>query len=163
MLNTYGSSGYNSFELSTGETTSSNNSTTDSLPLDNNNVPVQRLDTNNLPSLHYNLNRNFKTNDIKLKYGNMTSSTIFSRVHAQYGKVGKYLMVIHRQITRQDSYFLSHHKIRHSIFGLPLIIPIIEGGTHKNLYKAVWMQVNRLLSPLPAITDQANHATDWYV
>lgn len=122
-----------------------------------------RVDAGASSPAQCNLGKNFKTNDIKFKYGNTSSSTIFSRVHAQYGKVGKYLMVIHRQVTRQDSYFLSHRKIRHSVFGLPLIIPIIEGGTHKDLYKAVWIQVNRLLSPLPAATDQANHATDWYV
>lgn len=86
----------------------------------------------------------------------------FSRVPSQHFKVGKYLVAVHRKITRQDSYFLSHHKTRPSIFGMPLIIPNLEGGTHKDLYCAVWLQVSRLLSPLPASTDQANHAADWY-
>ncbi|XP_065362386.1 ubiquitin carboxyl-terminal hydrolase 32 isoform X2 [Calliphora vicina] len=85
---------------------------------------------------------------------------IFSRVPSQHYKVGKYLMAVHRKITRQDSYFLSHHKTRPSIFGVPLIIPNLEGGTNKDLYCAVWLQVSRLLSPLPASTDQANHAAD---
>lgn len=86
---------------------------------------------------------------------------IFSRVPSQHYKVGKYLMAVHRKITRQDSYFLSHHKTRPSIFGVPLIIPNMESGTNKDLYCAVWLQVSRLLSPLPAATDQANHAADW--
>ncbi|KAM7355200.1 ubiquitin specific protease 32 isoform 3-T3 [Cochliomyia hominivorax] len=85
---------------------------------------------------------------------------LFSRVPSQHYKVGKYLMAVHRKITRQDSYFLSHHKTRPSIFGVPLIIPNLEGGTNKDLYCAVWLQVSRLLSPLPASTDQANHAAD---
>ncbi|XP_037889986.1 ubiquitin carboxyl-terminal hydrolase 32 isoform X1 [Glossina fuscipes] len=85
---------------------------------------------------------------------------VFSRVPSQHFKVGKYLVAVHRKITRQDSYFLSHHKTRPSIFGIPLIIPNLEGGTHKDLYCAVWLQVSRLLSPLPASTDQANHAAD---
>lgn len=92
--------------------------------------------------------------------GNMGNG-IFSRVPSQHYKVGKYLMAVHRKITRQDSYFLSHHKTRPSIFGVPLIIPNEEGGTNKDLYCAVWLQVSRLLSPLPASTDQANHAADW--
>ncbi|XP_075159626.1 ubiquitin specific protease 32 isoform X2 [Haematobia irritans] len=85
---------------------------------------------------------------------------IFSRVPSQHYKVGKYLMALHRKITRQDSYFLSHHKTRPSIFGVPLLIPNLEGGTNKDLYCAVWLQVSRLLTPLPASTEQANHAAD---
>ncbi|XP_059216867.1 ubiquitin carboxyl-terminal hydrolase 32 isoform X1 [Stomoxys calcitrans] len=87
-------------------------------------------------------------------------SSIFSRVPSQHYKVGKYLMALHRKITRQDSYFLSHHKTRPSIFGVPLLIPNLEGGTNKDLYCAVWLQVSRLLTPLPASTEQANHAAD---
>ncbi|XP_037930663.1 ubiquitin carboxyl-terminal hydrolase 32 isoform X2 [Teleopsis dalmanni] len=85
---------------------------------------------------------------------------IFSRVPSQHYKVGKYLVAVHRKITRQDSYFLSYHKTRPSLFGVPLLIPNSNGGTHKDLYCAVWLQVSRLLSPLPASTDQANHAAD---
>ncbi|XP_058975366.1 ubiquitin carboxyl-terminal hydrolase 32 isoform X3 [Musca domestica] len=85
---------------------------------------------------------------------------LFSRMPSQHYKVGKYLMALHRKITRQDSYFLSHHKTRPSIFGVPLLIPNLEGGTNKDLYCAVWLQVSRLLTPLPASTDQANHAAD---
>ncbi|XP_068142891.1 ubiquitin carboxyl-terminal hydrolase 32 isoform X1 [Drosophila tropicalis] len=89
-----------------------------------------------------------------------TSSGVYSRRSSQPHKVGKYLVAVHRKITRHDSYFLSYHKTRPSLFGVPLLIPNSEGGTHKDLYCAVWLQVSRLLSPLPATTDQANHAAD---
>jgi len=95
--------------------------------------------------------------------GNQTSSGVYSRRSSQPYKVGKYLVAVHRKITRHDSYFLSYHKTRPSLFGVPLLIPNCDGGTHKDLYCAVWQQVNRLLSPLPATTEQANHAADWYV
>lgn len=88
-------------------------------------------------------------------------SRISSHTQQYTARVGKYLMAVHRKITRQDSYFLSHHKTRPSIFGVPLIIPNVDGGTNKDLYCAVWLQVSRLLSPLPAATEQANHAADW--
>jgi len=91
-----------------------------------------------------------------------TSSGVYSRRSSQPPhKAGKYLVAVHRKITRHDSYFLSYHKTRPSLFGVPLLIPNSEGGTHKDLYCAVWLQVSRLLSPLPATTEQANHAADW--
>ncbi|KQS44270.1 ubiquitin carboxyl-terminal hydrolase 32 isoform X1 [Drosophila erecta] len=90
-----------------------------------------------------------------------TSSGVYSRRSSQPPhKAGKYLVAVHRKITRHDSYFLSYHKTRPSLFGVPLLIPNSEGGTHKDLYCAVWLQVSRLLSPLPATTEQANHAAD---
>ncbi|XP_062130523.1 ubiquitin carboxyl-terminal hydrolase 32 isoform X3 [Drosophila sulfurigaster albostrigata] len=92
--------------------------------------------------------------------GNQTSSGVYSRRSSQPYKVGKYLVAVHRKITRHDSYFLSYHKTRPSLFGVPLLIPNCDGGTHKDLYCAVWLQVSRLLSPLPATTEQANHAAD---
>lgn len=75
---------------------------------------------------------------------------------------GGYLIAVHRKLTRQDTYFLSYHKSRPSLFGVPLLIPCYEDGTNKDLYCAVWIQVARLLSPLPSTPpDQSNHATDW--
>lgn len=75
---------------------------------------------------------------------------------------GGYLIAVHRKLSRQDTYFLSYHKTRPSLFGVPLLIPCYEGGSNKDLYCAVWMQVARLLSPLPSTPpDQSNHATDW--
>lgn len=79
-------------------------------------------------------------------------------------KAGGYLIAVHRKLSRQDTYFLSYHKTRPSLFGVPLLIPCYENGTNKDLYCAVWIQVARLLSPLPSTPpDQSNHATDWYV
>lgn len=75
---------------------------------------------------------------------------------------GNYLIAVHRKMSRQDTYFLSYHKSRPSLFGVPLLIPCYEGGTNKDLYCTIWMQVARLLSPLPPTPpDQSNHATDW--
>lgn len=77
---------------------------------------------------------------------------------------GTYLTGVHRKMSRQDVYFLSYHKTRPNLFGIPLIIPCYLNGTNKDLYCAVWRQVARFLSPLPVTSpEQANHATDWYV
>ncbi|XP_062555918.1 ubiquitin carboxyl-terminal hydrolase 32 isoform X2 [Armigeres subalbatus] len=74
---------------------------------------------------------------------------------------GNYLIAVHRKLSRQDTYFLSHHKSRPGLFGVPLLIPCYEGVTNKELYCSVWLQVARLLSPLPPTPpDQSNHATD---
>lgn len=72
-----------------------------------------------------------------------------------------YLIAVHRKISRQDTYFLSHQKTKPSLFGVPILIPLYDGVKNKDLYCSVWIQVARLLSPLPPIQpDQANHATD---
>lgn len=90
------------------------------------------------------------------------NSDNFSDVNARDRKAGGYLIAVHRKLSRQDTYFLSFHKTRPSLFGVPLLIPCYEDGTNKDLYCAVWIQVARLLSPLPATPpDQSNHATDW--
>lgn len=90
------------------------------------------------------------------------NSDMFSEVNARDRKAGGYLIAVHRKLSRQDTYFLSFHKTRPSLFGVPLLIPCYEDGTNKDLYCAVWIQVARLLSPLPATPpDQSNHATDW--
>lgn len=54
-----------------------------------------------------------------------------------------YLIALHRKFTRQDTYFLSHHKEKPSLFGVPLLIPIQEGVQNKDLYNSVWTQVAR--------------------
>lgn len=90
------------------------------------------------------------------------NSDNFSDVNGKDRKAGGYLIAVHRKLSRQDTYFLSFHKTRPSLFGVPLLIPCYEDGTNKDLYCAVWIQVARLLSPLPATPpDQSNHATDW--
>lgn len=79
-------------------------------------------------------------------------------------KAAEYVVAVHRQLSRQDTYFLQYHKTKPSLFGLPLLVPWYEGCTNKDLYCAVWIQVARFLSPLPPTPpDQANHATDWWV
>jgi hypothetical protein len=65
---------------------------------------------------------------------------------------------------RQDVYFMSSQKTKPSLFGLPLIVPCCESTTHQDLYQAVWVQVARLVSPLPpSETAAPNHAQDWCV
>ena len=58
-------------------------------------------------------------------------------------------------------YFLAAEKYRPTLFGIPLILPCSEDTTHLDLYKAVWLQVSRLVSPLPPRDSVQNHATDW--
>lgn len=94
---------------------------------------------------------NYQMNLRKQSYFSGTSRNVLA---------GRYLIAVHRKLTRQDTYFLSYHKTRPSLFGVPLLIPCYENGTNKDLYCAVWRQVNRLLSPLPPMPDQANHAAD---
>lgn len=63
---------------------------------------------------------------------------------------------------RQDVYFLSSQKAKPYLFGLPVIVPCCETTTHQDLYQAVWVQVARLVSPLPPSESAApNHAQDW--
>lgn len=70
-------------------------------------------------------------------------------------------MSVHRKCVRQETYFLSQHKSKPSLFGVPLLLGCNPKTTCQSLYEAVWSQVTRLLSPLPQ-SDQTNHATDWY-
>jgi ubiquitin carboxyl-terminal hydrolase 6/32 len=61
----------------------------------------------------------------------------------------------------QEVYFLSTEKYRPTLFGLPLIVACSEATTFLDLYKSVWAQVSRLVSPLPPRDSSQNHATDW--
>lgn len=61
----------------------------------------------------------------------------------------------------QEVYFLSTEKYRPTLFGLPLIVACSESSTYLDLYKSVWAQVSRLVSPLPPRDSSQNHATDW--
>lgn len=62
-----------------------------------------------------------------------------------------------------DVYFLSSQKTRPSLFGTPIIIPRDENTTCQDLYHFVWVQVARLVSPLPPSEQRTtNHAQDWY-
>ncbi|XP_031330548.1 ubiquitin carboxyl-terminal hydrolase 32-like isoform X2 [Photinus pyralis] len=74
-------------------------------------------------------------------------------------KVPTYLIALHRKCVRQETYFLSQHKSKPILFGIPLLLGCGSLSTCQSLYEAVWGQVTRLLSPLPQ-SDQTNHATD---
>uniref|UniRef100_A0A182PRW5 ubiquitinyl hydrolase 1 n=1 Tax=Anopheles epiroticus TaxID=199890 RepID=A0A182PRW5_9DIPT len=104
--------------------------------------------------------------DQQQQHGDAISlSAISKRQHATSVLAGQrktnYLIAVHRKLSRQDTYFLSHHKSKPGLFGVPLLIPCYDGVTNKELYCSVWLQVARLLSPLPPTPpDQSNHATD---
>ncbi|XP_054279647.1 ubiquitin carboxyl-terminal hydrolase 32-like [Macrosteles quadrilineatus] len=72
-----------------------------------------------------------------------------------------YITSYHRKMTQQDNYFVSSQKSKPSLFGLPVIVPCCDNTTHQDLYQAVWLQVARLVSPLPpSETAPPNHAMD---
>uniref|UniRef100_A0A182S7V9 Uncharacterized protein n=1 Tax=Anopheles maculatus TaxID=74869 RepID=A0A182S7V9_9DIPT len=105
--------------------------------------------------------------DQQQQHGDAISLSAISKRPPGHGYVGgqrktNYLIAVHRKLSRQDTYFLSHHKSKPGLFGVPLLIPCYDGVTNKELYCSVWLQVARLLSPLPPTPpDQSNHATDW--
>ena len=89
------------------------------------------------------------------------SSSRDNRFSVNYESQCEYLIAIHRKFTRQDTYFLSHHKTKPSLFGIPLLIPLHDGVQNRDIYCSIWLQVSRLLSPLPPSSrDQSNHAED---
>lgn len=55
------------------------------------------------------------------------------------------LVAYHRKMLRQTAYFLSAHKYRPILFGIPLIVPCPEGATNQDLYQNVWLQVRDFL------------------
>ncbi|XP_046459200.1 ubiquitin carboxyl-terminal hydrolase 32-like isoform X2 [Daphnia pulex] len=97
------------------------------------------------------------------------------------GMGASFLVVYHRKMIRQDLYFVSPHKTRPSLFGLPLLVPLawttdgvsshpgdesskvlLLQTTSQDLYRCVWTLVSRLVSPSPP-TDSGtlpNHAHD---
>ncbi|XP_043910495.1 ubiquitin carboxyl-terminal hydrolase 32 isoform X2 [Protopterus annectens] len=70
-----------------------------------------------------------------------------------------YIIAMHRKMMRTELYFLSSQKNRPSLFGMPLIVPCTVSTRKKDLYDAVWIQVSRLVSPLPP-QEASNHAQD---
>jgi len=75
-----------------------------------------------------------------------------------------FIVVLHRKMIRQDTYFLAPQKSKPDLFGLPLVIPWSENMSHLDLYKRVWTLVARLVTPLPPSEGPNiyNHAQDWY-
>nr|CAD7570557.1 unnamed protein product [Timema californicum] len=73
-----------------------------------------------------------------------------------------FIVALHRKMIRQDVYFMSSQKTKPSLFGLPVIVPCNDSTTHQDLYQSIWVQVTRLVSPLPPSESAApNHAQDW--
>jgi len=71
------------------------------------------------------------------------------------------LVCLHRKMIPQEFYFLSSEKYSPSLFGIPLVVSCTSTTTCTQLYKMVWEQVARLVSPLPPQDQaQSNHATD---
>ena len=70
------------------------------------------------------------------------------------------IVCLHRKMIPQEDYFLSTEKYRPMLFGLPIIIACSETTTYQALYRSVWTQVSRLVSPLPPRDTSQNHATD---
>lgn len=71
------------------------------------------------------------------------------------------LVAYHRKMLKQSAYFLSAHKYRPILFGIPVIVPCNESSSHQDLYQAVWLQVSRLVTPLPPLERiPPNHAMD---
>ncbi|ELT99007.1 hypothetical protein CAPTEDRAFT_129894 [Capitella teleta] len=72
-----------------------------------------------------------------------------------------FVVAINRKVIRVDSYFLSSQKTRPSVFGVPVILPCDDHTLNLDLYKHVWSQVSRLVTPLPPNeTSTSNHAQD---
>lgn len=122
--------------------------------LNNDNNENGNSDTNNSSSNSPNGETTAAVNPRPAQSGDPTMKSVY--------KAADYIVAVHRQLCRQDSYFLQYHKTRPMLFGVPLLVPCYEGcRTNKDLYCAVWIQVARFLSPLPPTPpDQANHATD---
>lgn len=115
------------------------------------------------PTTRSNNRKNSESDDDCITMQVKKKGSVDSGINGGKLKTTNYLMAVHRNLCRQDTYFLSHHKSRPGLFGVPLLIPCFEGVTNKELYCSVWTQVSRLLSKLPPTPpDQANHATDWY-
>jgi len=71
------------------------------------------------------------------------------------------LVCFHRKMMPQEYYFLSSEKYSPSLFGLPLVVSYTPSTTCQDLYRVVWEQVARLVSPLPPQDQQnTNHAQD---
>ena len=70
------------------------------------------------------------------------------------------IVCLHRKMMPQESYFLSGEKYSPSLFGLPLVVSLAPGSTGQEVYRLVWSQVARLISPLPPQEQTSNHAQD---
>ena len=73
------------------------------------------------------------------------------------------MVAYHRKMERQEAYLLSAQKTRPLLFGLPVMVQCAAEVSGTELYRGVWTQVARLVSPLPPASELglANHAQDW--
>lgn len=74
-----------------------------------------------------------------------------------------FIVAVHRKSVRQDTYLLSQHKWRPTLFGVPLLLGRRKDMTCQKLYSHIARQVARLLSPSPpngSQSGQGNHAAD---
>ncbi|KAI0214877.1 Ubiquitin carboxyl-terminal hydrolase 32 [Lamellibrachia satsuma] len=92
---------------------------------------------------------------------NMNNSSSSTAPSLANSNMAAYTIAVHRKMFHMDVYFLSSQKSRPSLFGTPLVLPIDDHTTNQDLYRAVWVQVSRLVSPLPpAENNTHNHAQD---
>uniref|UniRef100_A0A2R5LJ75 Ubiquitin carboxyl-terminal hydrolase 32 n=1 Tax=Ornithodoros turicata TaxID=34597 RepID=A0A2R5LJ75_9ACAR len=93
----------------------------------------------------------------------MTTSLTSNSSAADLSELARrnFVIAYHRKMMRQDVYFLSSQKTRPTLFGLPLLLPCHDGTSKQDLYRMVWTQVARLVSPLPpSEATVPNHAQD---
>lgn len=80
--------------------------------------------------------------------GNSNSSTPLGGPASYLGYCfSGFVVAMHRKTIRLDAYFLSPQKNRPGLFGIPVIVPCTSRTRQCDLYKGVWVQVARLLSP----------------
>ncbi|XP_063962632.1 ubiquitin carboxyl-terminal hydrolase 32-like [Lytechinus pictus] len=68
-----------------------------------------------------------------------------------------FVVAMHRKMIRMDMYFLAWQKSRPCLFGLPLILPCVPSTTRDDLYKVVWTQISRLVSPTKPTDHNTGH------
>ena len=97
-----------------------------------------------------------------LTAGTLSDSEKTHSLPTDLGDVSQGVIVcLHRKMMPQESYFLSGEKYSPSLFGLPLVVSLAAGSTCQELYRQVWSQVARLVSPLPPQEQVvSNHAQD---
>ncbi|XP_050522495.1 ubiquitin carboxyl-terminal hydrolase 32 [Daktulosphaira vitifoliae] len=112
---------------------------------------------------HIDTDVNLEENNIVMADSGNGSTSSFSLTDSgdAIHQTPNYVIALHRKMIRQDVYFISAHKSKPNIFGLPIILPCNETTSNQDLYQAVWLQVARLVSPLPPSESTVpNHAMD---
>ncbi|XP_053617515.1 ubiquitin carboxyl-terminal hydrolase 32 isoform X2 [Plodia interpunctella] len=100
---------------------------------------------------------------LKVKFGSSPSNMCRMNEETALGPTNgkiQYLVAVHRKQCRADAYFLPSQRCKPALFGVPILVPLREGMSGREIYALVWTQVARLLSARPPSHDQSNHATD---